>query len=207
MAGPLLQRWWRTEIHAQSQVFTWGGTDARRWPPRTPGAGARWGRGAPGTGRGSFPGGQAEAASLLSFCLREALDDKRNRELPTICQNVLSSHTLQNLKTQFRQKEEKLDSPSNINTHINLCVCKRVCTRAPPPTHTPHSTQVFFCLNLTQMEKNLVPYPAHSRRSVHVCRGHLDGVGAFCSGGLRASAAPRAAGGDAGPFSFSPDAR
>lgn len=152
MAGPLLQRWWRTEIHAQSQVFTWGGTDARRRPPRTPGAGARWGRGAPGAGRGSFPGGQAEAASLLSFSLREALDDKRNRELPTICQNVLSSHTLQNLKTQFRQKEEKLDSPSNINTHINLCVCKRVCTRAcarvcaraHPPTHTHTPFPVFL---------------------------------------------------------------
>lgn len=76
---------------------------------------------------------------------------------------------------------KKPDSPFNINTHINPCICKRVHAH----THIPHSTQVFSCLHLTQVKRDLVPYSAHRRHSLnaHWVGLNLD-VGAVSSVGL-----------------------
>lgn len=65
LAGPLLQRW-RTEIHAQSQVFTWGGgTDALRWPPAHPPEEGPLGEGRARPGEGLLtPGGPGTPLSF-----------------------------------------------------------------------------------------------------------------------------------------------
>ena len=67
--------------------------------------------------------------------------------------------------------------------YLQACACTHTHTH----THIPHSTQVFSCLHLTQVKRDLVPYSAHNRHSLNARWVGLNlDVGAVSSVGLPA---------------------